>query len=665
MTSKSRQLAAIMFTDIVGYTALMGHDELKAFEYLRKNRELQKPVIEQFNGRWIKELGDGVMASFKTVSDAVNAAIKIQQICRQNQDYQLRIGIHQGEVVFENDDVFGDAVNIAARIQAVANPGGIFVSESVYHIISNKKDIFTKFIREQSLKNVKSSIKIYEVLLEDEKEKAKSPENERAETTTLIKTSLFDSGHPLTNVNGYTKPEKSIAVLPFLNMSNDPEQEYFSEGIAEEIINSLVHIKELKVASRTSSFQFKGKHVDLHDIGEKLKVKTILEGSIRKQGSKIRIMVQLINIEDGFHLWSERYDRELDDIFAIQDDIALAITKKLRVTLGISEKAQLVKTYTDNTEAYQLYLKGRYHWNKRTVTGIETSIKCFEQAIALDPGYALAWAGISDAYNILSEYGKHRKRDVFPKAKVAVYKALELDNELAEAHISLGLLLMLDEWDWDNAGKQYRRGLELNPQYATGHHWYAEWLMYQGKFEQAFKEISLAEELDPISLPIAKDKGLVYYYSRQYQKSIEQVTGTLKHDPAFSTGHRILSMVYQAIHKFAEAIEENSLWEEAIGKDLLTISSLAQIHAASGNTVEAKRIIDQFTEQDILDMSDYRNLALIYGELGNNDKAFDYLYKAYERRDISLTSLKIDPKFDQLRNDHRFAELLGKINFLS
>ncbi|MBA2561742.1 MAG: adenylate/guanylate cyclase domain-containing protein, partial [Chitinophagaceae bacterium] len=304
-----RQLAAIMFTDIVGYTALMGEDEQKAFELLKKNRLLQKPLIEQNNGRWIKELGDGVLASFTTVSDAVNTAIKIQEACNLSKDFLLRIGIHHGEVVFEDDDIFGDAVNIASRLQALAPVGSIWISESVNNNVSNKKEIKTKFVRTETLKNVKEPVRVYEIIIND---------------------------NDLESFNAITgKPEnyvfdKSIAVLPFVNMSNDPEQEYFSDGMAEEIINSLVHIQDLKVAGRMSSFQFKGSKKDLREVGEKLGVGNVLEGSVRKQGNRLRITAQLINVQDGFHLWSEKYDRNMDDIFAIQDEISLAITEQLK-----------------------------------------------------------------------------------------------------------------------------------------------------------------------------------------------------------------------------------------------------------------------------------------------------------------------------------------------
>jgi adenylate cyclase len=336
--SQTRQLAAIMFTDIVGYTALMGDDEQQAFELLKQNRELQKPLIEKYNGKWIKEIGDAVLASFSTVSDAVFCATDIQHSTQQFPNLILRIGIHQGEVVFEDGDVFGDGVNIASRIQTIATPGGIFISESVHNNISNKQGIETRFIKQETLKNVKAPVKIYEVI------------TDHGSSKSIMKEQIKKS------------PEKSIAVLPFINMSNDPEQEYFSDGIAEEILNSLAHVKDLKVAGRTSSYQFKGKNVDLREVGDKLGVSTVLEGSVRKQANHLRISAQLINVEDGFQMWSERYDRDLDDIFVIQDEIAMTITEKLKITLLAAERAFIKKTPTVNKAAYDNYLRGRFFW---------------------------------------------------------------------------------------------------------------------------------------------------------------------------------------------------------------------------------------------------------------------------------------------------------------
>lgn len=636
---QSRQLAAIMFTDIVGYTALMGNDEQKAFSILNKNRELQKPIIEKFNGRWIKELGDGVMASFNTVSDAVNAAIKIQEACNAAKDFQLRIGIHLGEVVFENDDVFGDRVNIASRIQSTAKPGSIYISESVHRNVSNKKDIRTKFVKEEVLKNVKEAVRIYEII-----------------TTQADDFFLSAMKEQLTKAT-----DKSIAVLPFVNMSNDPEQEYFSDGIAEEIINSLTHLKDLKVASRTSAFQFKGKNIDLREMCDKLGVNTVLEGSVRKQGNRLRITALLIDVSDGFHLWSERYDREMDDVFAIQDEIALAITEKLKVTLFENDRKLITKLHTHNTEAYQLYLQGRYFWNKRNGEGLKTALRYFEKAIEKDPDYASAWAGLADTYNMLGEFTDLSRWDLYPKAKSAANKALELDNSLAEAHISLASLYMMNEWDWINAGREYRTGIELNPNYATGHHWYAEWLLFTGMTDEGLKEISLAVELDPVSQAILKDKGMFYYYTRQYDQAIDIGLKVLELDPDFITAYRLLSLAYQGKGMFEKSIEENQRWGDRTGNKVKTEIALAQIYGASGRKEGARKIIKKVEADFILTGNDYRGVALVYTALGETDKAFKWLEKSYEKHEDSLCTLKVDPKLDPLRSDKRFNTLLKKI----
>src|SRR5687767_13966689 len=340
--TQARQLAAIMFTDIAGYTALMGNDEQKAFELLKKNRELQKPIIEQYNGRWIKELGDGVMASFNTVSDAVNAAIKIQGACNNAKEFQLRIGIHQGEVVIEENDVFGDAVNIASRIQSIASPGSIFVSEVVHHNVTNKNEIETEFVKTEIVKNVKHPVKIYRVKLDgsvplSQFRSLRGSKNKKYVFALLGIIVLAVSGYFIysnlqkTKTGGSTEnTDRSIAVLAFDNTSIDKDQEYFSDGLSEELLNMLAKIPELKVIGRTSSFAFKGKNEDLRSIADKLGVAHILEGSVRNDGNKIRVTAQLIKAADGSHLWNESYDRDLEDLFKLQDEIAEAVIKQLK-----------------------------------------------------------------------------------------------------------------------------------------------------------------------------------------------------------------------------------------------------------------------------------------------------------------------------------------------
>jgi len=473
--TQSRQLAAIMFTDIVGYTSLMGHDEQKAFDLLKKNREIQKPLIELYNGQWIKELGDGVMASFPTVSDAVTSAIKIMDACNASNEFQLRIGIHSGEVVFEDGDVFGDGVNIAARIQTIANPGCIYVSETVHRNVSNKKEIQTRFIKEETLKNVREPIRIYEV---------------------LINNSILPLESGTRNIHN-----NSIAVLPFANMSSDPEQEFFSDGISEEIINMLAQVQELKVAGRTSSFSFKGKNQDLRIIGEQLSVNLILEGSIRKSANKLRITAQLIKVSDGFHIWSEKFDRELEDIFDIQDEISLAILNAIKIKLFGAEKDAVLKRNTDNSEAFELYLQGRFYFNKWSgASGFNKAIEYFRAAIALEPDYALAYTGLASCYLNLWFFSHIPPEQSLPELTRAALLSLELDDELAESHLAIARMKMYCDWDLTGAEVSYLKGLEINPKIAELHEQYAYCLGLSGNYKDAIKFARSAIDLDPFSL---------------------------------------------------------------------------------------------------------------------------------------------------------------------
>src|SRR6266498_1152613 len=398
----SRQLAAIMFTDIVGYTALMGDDEQKAFDLLRKNRTLQKPIIEKFNGTWIKEIGDGILASFHTVTDAVLCASEIQKACVDIEDLKLRIGIHLGEVVFEDNDVFGDGVNIASRLQALAPISGIWISESVYNNIANKKDIKTKFVRAEILKNVKEPVRVYEVI---------TITNEEDRSNIFITSKNKTTG------------EKSIAVLPFVDMSSARDQEYLGDGLAEELINVLSQIKELKIIGRTSSFSFKKKDVDLKTIGKTLNANTILEGSIQKSGNRMRITTQLINADNGYHIWSQRYDREMDDIFALQDDICSKIAKHLKLTLLKDHETAVEKRSTNNLDAYELFLKGEFYYKKYSAEGFQKAIEYFKKATEIDPNYADPWWSLGQAYWETQAWLPKQEKSVIEKARVCAKKS--------------------------------------------------------------------------------------------------------------------------------------------------------------------------------------------------------------------------------------------------
>ena len=646
--SQSRQLAAIMFTDIVGYTALMGEDEQKAFELLKKNRQLQKPLIEQNNGRWIKELGDGVLASFNTVSDAVNTAIKIQEACNLSKEFTLRIGIHHGEVVFEDDDIFGDAVNIASRLQALAPIGAIWISESIQNNVSNKKDIKTKFVRAEILKNVKEPVRIYEVITSNtEKEQQKTSITEKS--------------------TGRTIPEKSIAVLPFVDMSSSHDQEYLGDGLAEEILNSLVHLKDLKVAGRTSSFQFKGAKVDLREVGEKLGVSTVLEGSVRKQGNRLRVTAQLISVADGFHIWSERYDRDMDDIFAIQDEIALAITEQLKITLLEKDREKITKTSTHNAEAYELYLKARFHLHRRgssIVKGLEFS----KQAIAVDPDYALAYANYSYANTLAAAYNFSSGNKVMKEVKQAAETAVKLDDSLGEAYFSLAYYYVCFEWKWEESKKNFRKAIELNPKFAQARSIYGMLCLgwVEGKFDEAEEQLQTAIKLEPLSAIDHADLAWTLLMANKFEKALAFAKTGIELDNSSFLSHRIAGLCYIVLHRYDEAIATFKYLVDVSNRHQQAINGLIWAYSSSGNLEEARKLNNELVRTSVVDSigSAFFDFGLSAAYLGDLDAAFAALERACEDLDPHILTIKRAPYVPpSLRNDPRFQVLLDRIGF--
>jgi serine/threonine protein kinase/Tfp pilus assembly protein PilF len=465
-----------------------------------------------------------------------------------------------------------------------------------------------------------------------------------------------------------SKKQPSIAVLPFANLSADKEQEYFCDGMAENLINALTHVEDLRVVARTSAFSFRGREIDVREIGRKLKVETLLEGSVRKAGSRLRISAQLINVADGYHLWSEKYDRDIgdmccpEDIFGIQDEISLAVVDKLKIKLLGGEKAELVKRHTKDLEAYDLYLKGRFFWNKRTKEGYFKSLTYFQQAIDRDPNYALAYVGIADCYSLLGWYDYLPPQEAFPRARAAAEKALEMDDTLAEANASRGWISANYEWDWLAAENKYQRAIELNPSYATAHQWYAEYLSYVGRHDESIAEAKRAQELDPLSIIINNDLGQVLYYARQYDRAIEQLQKTLELDPNFIVSHFFLAFLYaqKAMHDNAIAEVQKAMSLSA-GDDSLMLAQLGTIYSYAGKRDEAKKVLDELHQLSKQRYVSRFYMALIYMGLGQKDQAFEWLEKAYKKRDHWLETLKVHPWLDSLRSDPRFIELLRKM----
>jgi serine/threonine protein kinase/Tfp pilus assembly protein PilF len=459
------------------------------------------------------------------------------------------------------------------------------------------------------------------------------------------------------------KPQPSIAVLPFTNLSVDKEQEYFCDGLTEEIINVLTHIEDLRVVARTSAFAFKDKHEDIREIGRKLNVGTLLEGSIRKSGERLRITAQLVKVSDGYHLWSERFDRDLADVFAIQDEISLAIVDKLKVKLLGDEKERIIKRYTQNLEAYDLYLKGRYHWNRRTPEALKKAIIHFEQVIQKDPSYALAYAGLADCYSMLAQVYVLSPKEAFPKARTLASKALELDETLAEAHTSLAFVLQRFDWDWAGAEREFKRSIELSPNYATAHQWFAMGLLVNlGRTSEAITEINKALELDPLSLIANTAAGYVYLDAGYEDKAVEQAEKILDMDPTFGFAHLLLADVNERRGKYDEAVEAILKGNSFVGFiSQQEVASLRETYVSSGLTSYLRRwleILQSKTEQgQVL----YYEIASLYARLDETEKAIAYLEKAYEEHDYSLSDLLVDDVFNKLRSDQRFTALLKKM----
>jgi len=623
---------------------LMGDDEQKAFELLNKNRQIQKPLIEQYNGTWIKELGDGVLATFSTVTDAVNCACSIIKGCSQAEGLQLRIGIHQAEVIFENNDVFGDGVNIASRLQSLAPIGGICISETVRNNVANRKEIKTSFIKEETLKHVKEPVRIYEVVIEHSQ-----PEEKVLFNLTTVKTT----------------PEKSIAVLPFVNMSNDPEQEYFSDGMAEEIINSLFHLKDLKVAGRTSSFQFKGKNIDLREVGEKLNVKTVLEGSVRKQGNRLRITAQLINVEDGFHLWSQKYDRDMDDIFAIQDEIALAITEQLKVMMLEKDRDLIIKSTTQNTQAYELYLKGMFHINRRG-SSVLTGLQYFEEAIAIDPGYALAYTGYALANFLAAFYSFFPGREIMQKVKQAAETAIRLDNSRYEPYCALAQYYIGLERNWRDAEKNYMKSIELNPRFAQTHSLYgmAYFAFSQGKFDEAERHGRIAIKIEPLSAIDHADLSWTLYMANKFEEALTVAKTGIELDANSFLSHRLAGLCYIALKRYDEASDTFKYLMKISNRHQHAVNSLIWAYCSNGKIEEAKELMNELRERSAAEYIAGTYFGISAAWLGEIDTAFDYLENAYNDHDPILITLKHAPHVPaMLRNDARFQNLLDRIGF--
>jgi serine/threonine-protein kinase len=458
---------------------------------------------------------------------------------------------------------------------------------------------------------------------------------------------------------------RGIAVLPFSNLSAEPDNEYFSDGLTEELIHGLTKVGGLRVVAWNSAARLKGQPYDIREVGRQLDVATILVGSVRKSGEKLRVMAQLVDASSREYLWSETYDRQIEDLFAIQEEISRAIVRTLQLRLLDQPGTSVIRRGAYNLEAYNLYLKGRFQWNKRTADGLKRGVQYFEQAIAVDPSFSPGFAGLADSYSLLADYGLVNPQEIMPKAEAAARKALELDPTLAEAHASLGLIRCSYFWEWAEAEEHYRRAIELNPGYATTHHWFAvDHLAMLGRMEEATAEIEIAQQLDPLSPIIYDGKGFLHLLSRRYDEAIEQYRQMLELDCFF----------YKAFTAMGRAYTQKGMYEEAItmlqkGRSLSgdipnILGALGQTYALASRPAEARRLLDELTELSKRRHVPSSCFALILCGLGDKGRALDWLENGCRKRELPMVALKVHPAYDALRGEPRFQALLRTIGLV-
>ncbi|MBL0375302.1 tetratricopeptide repeat protein [Rhizobium sp. KVB221] len=617
-----RRLIAILAADVVGYSRLMGLDEAGTLAALRSHRrEMADAKIDEHQGRIVKVTGDGMLVEFPSVVNAVACAADIQRRMRErnvdvpdDRRIEFRIGIHLGDIIFEDNDIYGDGVNIAARIESIAQPGGVAVSGAVRDNVGNRLDLAFEDRGEQALKNIDRPVRVYNIDL------FRRAPAQGVATGAAPKAAL-------------AKEKPSIAVLPFDNMSGDPEQEYFSDGITEDIITDLSKISGLSVIARNSAFTYKGKLVDIQDVCRRFHVATVLEGSVRKAGQRVRITAQLIDGTDGTHLWADRYDRDLTDIFAIQDEITHTIVEQLKVKLLPEEKKAIGQAPTANVEAYTNYLRGREFFHTRTKGSLQLARRLFARATNLDPNYARAYAGIADCDSALHAW--HGAEISLEALLATCAKALALDPSLAEAHASHGLALSTNGRHGD-AVAEFERAIALDPNSYEGHYFYARHSFAEGDLEKAVELYERCTDINPDD-----------YRSPLLVMNALHSLG--RHDEEAKLAAVGLERAQRALRQHPE------------NSDPAQLGAIALI--ALGQHERAKEWADRALAIDADDNNALYNVACVYSLLGEPDRAIDLLEPYLQKVGPHMKSwFKNDSDFDPIRSHPRYAKLLELID---
>ena len=662
--SQNRQLAAIMFTDIVGYTALMGNDERKAFELLRKNRAIQKPIIEKYNGRWIKELGDGVMASFNTASDAVNAAIKIQQACNTAKNFQLKIGIHMGEVVFENDDVYGDGVNIASRIETLGVGSSVLMSKSIRDQVKNNAEFQMTLIGSFEFKNVGEPVEVFAIAnpgfvvpkrdaMQGKLKKIKGNNQKRIVIFTIaaivLTAAIFLTRNYLFNKNLSVNP-RSLAILPFENLQKDSSLSYLSDGIPENLINRLSSFPDVKVFARSATFKLADSSKSISSLKKVLNADVVLTGQLQRNGGIYYLSCQLVDAANQNQIWGKKYEMRGDDISGVEDSIITSLMNPLRITL-LDKSKGIQQNKPVNPQAYAEFLKGRFLSYGSTPEESEKALFHFREAIRIDPKYAAAYAAIANEKIVQSLFSTASQKEIINEARTAIEAAKALDPGIPEIYTSEGALKFYYDWDWKGAVESYKKALELDPGNATIYIRYSATLADVGRYKEALPLADKAVELDPVSISSLHNLGWTNLVASNFQKSADAFQKALDLHPTWVWGYIKQAYAYIFLNQYdkalANAAKAEKLFEDDWGSELLQVT-LAFIYSKCNQKEKADAVVNRFYKYAAANkVEDPWDLSYIYYLRGDYQKANEWEEKAIAERSPDAYLLNISIFYDK------------------
>ena len=655
--SQSRQLAAIMFTDISGFTSLMGNDEQRAHDILKKNRALQKPIIEQFNGIWIKELGDGVLARFSTVSDAVNAAVKIQEQCNAAMDFQLSIGLHQGEIVLEDGDIYGDAVNVASRIQSLGVPGSVLFSKKIQDEIRNKAEFQTLSLGYFEFKNVEEPLEVFAISnpgfyvpkKEQMKGKLKTPAKKRnksllvaASVGLLLLLSVFIFRKSIFPPAEATI--KSLAILPFDNTLNDSSISYLSDGIPENLINRFSKMAGIKVFARTATFDLPDSAKKIESLHRVLNADVVLTGRLSKSSTGYTLNCELVDASNQNQLWGNSFELTANDIARVEDSIVASLLNPLEISAANGKMINPDEKKI-NPAAYAEYLKGRYLAYGSTPAETEKSISHFRQAISLDPKYALAYAAIANEKITQSIFSNAGNQEIMNEGRTSLEAAKALDPSIPEIYTTEGALKFYFEHDWKGAVNSYKKALDLDPNNAIIYIRYSATLANVGQTKEALPLADKAVELDPVSISSLHNLGWVNLLAGNYQKAIDAFEKSIELHPTFAWGHIKQAFGYIALKKYDRALQETNkaeaLLKDGWGSELIQVSIIGNNQAA-GNKAKADILINRFLDYASKNtVKDPYALSCIYRFKHDYVKALEWEEKTLQQRSPSAYILAV------------------------